>query len=331
MIEDTAATVVLLVGFLSLFGWTLVAGRLAHGQPILEFESRQRVPWHWPVLLVSFFLLFFGPLMVREIFSGVAGDDPAPRPAVLSYWALIVSSFVALALIVLLIKFHTKATWRDLGWQLKKAGYDVALGVVAFLLVGPLVFMLQFIFVTLFEWKSEHPLLETLKEDATGGTFAAVAILAVVVAPVSEEFFFRVLLQGWLERLFFGRVQRRPAGNGPEASTEEPILAALVHEPAEDWHAAYTSPSPDQAAANLAEGSPPRAKSFLPPILCSSVIFAALHSNHGPDPIPLFVLAVALGYLYQRTHRLLPSATLHFCLNGTTMLLVWLQMQGGGE
>ena len=34
------------------------------------------------------------------------------------------------------------------------------------------------------------------------------------------------------------------------------------------------------------------------PILVSSIIFALLHYQHGPDWIPLFLLAIGLGYLY---------------------------------
>lgn len=328
---DPAATIVLLVGFISMSGWVFVAGRLSRGQPILEFESRRRVPWRWPELLVSFFLLFFGPLVAREIFVAATGDGAAPRPTVFAYWTLIVASLMALTLIVLLIKFGCGATLSDLGWRAATVGYDLALGIASFLLVGPVVFFLQFIFVTLFKWKSEHPLIETLKEDTTGGAFATVAILAVVIAPLSEEFFFRVLLQGWLERLCFGHVPSGPpATAGPLASAEEGTTASLAAGSPDEPYAGYVSREPDEAHVNPAGGLP-RAKAFLPPIICSALIFALLHSNHGPDPIPLFVLAVALGYLYQRTHRLLPSATLHFCLNATTMFLVWLQMQGVGD
>jgi membrane protease YdiL (CAAX protease family) len=40
-----------------------------------------------------------------------------------------------------------------------------------------------------------------------------------------------------------------------------------------------------------------------------------MHASHGPDPVPLFVLALGLGYLYQRTHRLLPCVVVHLLLN----------------
>jgi Type II CAAX prenyl endopeptidase Rce1-like len=59
------------------------------------------------------------------------------------------------------------------------------------------------------------------------------------------------------------------------------------------------------------------------PIVISAAFFAVMHWSHGPDPAALFVLALGLGYLYQRTHRWMPSVVTHACLNGTTMLLLW--------
>ena len=43
------------------------------------------------------------------------------------------------------------------------------------------------------------------------------------------------------------------------------------------------------------------------------------HYSHGPDWIPLFFLALGLGYLYRQTHRLLPCITVHFLLNSCSM------------
>jgi membrane protease YdiL (CAAX protease family) len=57
-------------------------------------------------------------------------------------------------------------------------------------------------------------------------------------------------------------------------------------------------------------------------ILATSLIFALLHLGHGAAPIPLFFLALALGYLYQRTHRLLPSVTVHFLLNACSYAML---------
>jgi hypothetical protein len=82
---------------------------------------------------------------------------------------------------------------------------------------------------------------------------------------------------------------------------------------------------PNPAAQCLADGVgfPVRVGSATWPLLVSSGLFAMAHYNHGPDPIPLFFLAVGLGYLYQRTHRVLPCIVVHFLVNATTMMRLW--------
>ena len=64
------------------------------------------------------------------------------------------------------------------------------------------------------------------------------------------------------------------------------------------------------------------------PTLVSSALFALAHVSHGPDFIPLFPFALALGYVYQRTGRPLPSMVMHFSLNLMSMLVLWMQLFG---
>ena len=62
------------------------------------------------------------------------------------------------------------------------------------------------------------------------------------------------------------------------------------------------------------------------PIAISSAIFAALHYTHGPDWIPLFGLALGLGYLYRRTHRITPGLVVHLLLNLVSMLALCVEI-----
>ena len=90
---------------------------------------------------------------------------------------------------------------------------------------------------------------------------------------------------------------------------------------------------PVQATSDPAVTAPPENGSRLPlgpwPVLLSAALFAGLHWSHGPDPIPLFVLAVGLGYLYQRTHRILPCIIVHLLLNSCTMAILLLELLAG--
>ena len=64
------------------------------------------------------------------------------------------------------------------------------------------------------------------------------------------------------------------------------------------------------------------------PVLAIQNILVALISVEripiAPDPIPLFFLALVLGTLYHRTHRLAPSLVLHMAFNATSVLLFFL-------
>ena len=50
-------------------------------------------------------------------------------------------------------------------------------------------------------------------------------------------------------------------------------------------------------------------------------LLAALKIPVAPDPIPLFLLAIVLGTLYFRTHRIMPSIVVHAALNATSLAL----------
>ncbi len=59
------------------------------------------------------------------------------------------------------------------------------------------------------------------------------------------------------------------------------------------------------------------------------VVRHGAHAGQWPAPVPLFLLALVLGYLYHQTHRLLPSLVVHVLFNGTTFLsLCWLIQSG---
>ena len=55
------------------------------------------------------------------------------------------------------------------------------------------------------------------------------------------------------------------------------------------------------------------------PIVVSSALFAIAHVGHGPDPAALFFLALLLGYVYQRTHRIVPCIVTHMLFNAASL------------
>jgi membrane protease YdiL (CAAX protease family) len=55
-----------------------------------------------------------------------------------------------------------------------------------------------------------------------------------------------------------------------------------------------------------------------------AVLSARLPAYIAPDPIPLFFFAVALGFLYFRTHRIVPLIILHAIFNGASLAMATL-------
>jgi membrane protease YdiL (CAAX protease family) len=207
-----------------------------------------------------------------------------------------------------------------------------------------------------------HPLMRLLGGGDLWVQLGA-ALTAVVVAPVVEECFFRVLLQGWLEAAERRRRRRLPGlrrllPHGAAAVIASSLVFACLHARAGDkeYPLPYvTAMLLGQAAASVLAtafalawvrvraGATPRDLGWAPEHLWSDVrtgllAFAAvavptyalqflfwslLPKGVAADPAPLFFFALVLGSLYYRTHRIVPAIVLHMSLNACTLML-WL-------
>jgi membrane protease YdiL (CAAX protease family) len=57
------------------------------------------------------------------------------------------------------------------------------------------------------------------------------------------------------------------------------------------------------------------------PIVVAAAIFALLHG--WPDMLALFILSLFMGYVYQRTHRIIAPLAVHMCVNALAVLELW--------
>jgi len=143
--------------------------------------------------------------------------------------------------------------------------------------------------------------------------------MAVIAAPLFEEFTFRGLLQGWLERhedeiLGFAATERQPHESLPETG---------IANESNDAHEFNETTN----TARPVQGWIPGLPHGWTPILVSGVTFGLAHIGHGVAPISLVLFGIVLGYLYQRTHRLVPSITAHMLFNSYSLVLLWLQLE----
>lgn len=339
--------------------WIWAFLRVAQRKPLVAATPREPVPWGFVDLIVAF-IFWAGTqmaagLMLRQAFgirpSLDAGRSIQETQTIL--WAMACSVIASFVLSLGWVALRTRTGPRRQGFELGHFLYDLAIGLAAFVMIAPVVFVIQAILVSIWQ-PTQHPLILLLQDQPDLGLFLAASASAVLVAPVVEEYFFRGLLQGWmqairwpldLEELLLGR--RPTRSTVPE--TPEPLPAAEGVAPppesTEDFAPPGDNPyAPPPIVAELAEPAHKSGDVAMPgdlashaaahwiatwwPTLVSSALFALAHVSHGPDFIPLFPFALALGYVYQRTGRLLPSMVMHFSLNLTSMVVLWLQLFG---
>lgn len=346
--QELSATVVALVtaaglGSLATLFWLFQ--KHIDGRPLLAYEPRRPVPWNFlaPLALLAPLL---GLSLVRPIGASLeqtadraalaagavaSATVGAPAAAIAScamqssaveyveqrgqqatqlwaIWAQVAGSLaLALACYTLLI-LAFGATREDLGlpssWsELRR---EVATGATAFLAALVPIYAVQILLTTLLEPEHGHPLIEELAVNHSPQMMAAAAMAAVLAAPVFEETAFRLTFQGWLER-----IQEKHLVSRRRLVEDDPLIAAVEALPVDPRQAPDVVPGLPRGWA---------------PMLISALLFAAAHAGHGVAPGSLVVLGVVLGYLYQRTHRIVPSIVCHMCFNGFSIGVLWLEL-----
>lgn len=338
--QSTAMTVVMGISFAILFLvpslilWTAALRNWTSGNALKASESRP-VPWGVVDLAIAMGIWLMGAVvgafltrLVAQIPSGtrIESLDPSEEIAFLGINGLATLGVCVLIAAILFVRHQ--ATFADLGWNFRFFATDLVLGLKAFVMLAPVVYGIQMVLTRLVV-ESKHPLIEMLKKDSDAGIFLVAGFAAVIVAPIAEEFLFRVLLQGWLERLFSGRESNETLVFGgyqqPPAPSVE-ILPPNVAQPDDKLDPANPYRSPSEVKDVPVAESAGNVRRQLIPILVSSFFFALSHWSHGPDPIPLFVFAMGLGYLYQRTHRIVPCIFLHLLLNACSLAALWMTL-----
>jgi membrane protease YdiL (CAAX protease family) len=337
--DPLLGAMVLVLATASFGTWFVLLGRLSDG-PILPYEPRRPVPWHgiWillPVLLVAL-----------AVFAAIRGGDPAEDTAPATAADLIDQiargsaqqmAFVVAFLAVVIVA--SGATRADLGLpkSVHEFARDVRIGIVAWLASLVPVYGVQILLIKLFGPTEGHPLIKMVQEQADPTLFLLAFAAAVLVAPICEELLFRLLLQGWLEKWEAGRFGWRgemtndefPMTNDEARTTdEEPSTTNDEARMTNDDFSVSDQSSFDVGHSSSPTDQPPQIGSAnLPqawlPIAASSLLFALAHVGYGPDPIPLFLLALILGYVYQRTHRIVPSMVAHALFNGMSLFALW--------
>lgn len=210
---------------------------------------------------------------------------------------------------------------------------------------------------------TQHQLVRLIRSSRDAATLALSVITAALLAPLCEEFVFRLVLQGWLEdrlrwlrlrarwlrrrgrglvplmvvALLFAGFHARGASAGPRPEVIRDYLSGaalaqlvtlLAGTAVLRYGAGATAADLGLRRATLRADVRLGLASFLAlaPVLygLQMALTLLLPKRIAADPISLVPFALVVGWLYLRTHRIVPSIVTHMALNATSLLLLWL-------
>lgn len=320
----------LLLGLI-LAAWTRVLGlcwqRLRSGQRLIDHQPKPAVPWGGLDLALSVFVIGLTlSLALRQLHSwypalatgaATATERLASLPASDQLKAMLVSKsaeLIGLALVIGFTVLRSGAAWSDFGFEGGPNWQDVRQAARMFALMVVPVYGLMLVLQQLAPKQyltNVHPILQMLRDSPEparlmGGIF----VMAVILAPLSEELMFRVLLQSWFQNVDVAARSRRLW-----LTTRRPFDVQAV--------TGNLRPSTGEGL-DVAQNVP-----GIWPIASSSLLFALAHFGHALDPIPLFVLALGIGYLYARTGRYWPCVLMHMMNNGLSFVMMCAYLASG--
>ena len=202
----------------SLLVWRWLAKRGIDAIPLRERPAVERDA-ATPLLAIV------GWVLVISAVSQIAGitDEPSLHNVQVSC----IGGAVTLLFLTLLLAYpvNPRAPRRDLaafGITLESAGRAARDGTIGFLASLAPVFAVLMLTAHLRDDDLQHSFLQLLQREPDGAIIAWIVLAAAVIAPLTEELLFRVILQGWLESRL---------GPGPAIAIVAVIFAAVHNWP----------------------------------------------------------------------------------------------------
>lgn len=360
------------VGLAIVCGVVVLAACAGQGcfRGLLPRQRERAVPWGglevftlaflWQALQVStavllirtgFFSAVYGADYSSALLAGAPEGEHALRDARISLWGTAASFPLEILLILGFLGVTRGVLPYQLGWTAHRWRKDLALGYIGWLLVMPCISALNYLVNWLYALGhggkvEEHALVQLLTDPSSPlplGDWIAAFILAFLAAPFVEEMLFRGVIQRWVVRrawsadliiaLSFiiglaGRYDKVQAGlqlgltrdgvvNLLDGFSPALFVLAMIPGYAFAERLAWRwIPTP-----NAARG-----------IYATALLFAMVHYNVWPSPIPLFPFALSLGFIAYRTQSLLGPILMHSLFDGVSAItLVLLSLWPNGQ
>lgn len=326
------------VGSLILF--TVLRRRPKMWAELLPPQRERAVPWNgvdilFMIVLVYMMLPGIAFAMLEQVhffeyYYGVSAlDKDAPRLR-MELWFEAVAFPMQLWLFFTLLRIRGRLLPYQIGLTRYRLPENVIVGFLGWLVLTPFVFAVLYGVESVYSlWSpnEEHPLVRLAQANVlTVPEWILIFFLTVVAAPVIEELFFRGLLQRWVQQRTWGPdvaiVFAFILGLYARASDLETAMSSVPAQ--ERWIALGQGLAPGLFVLLMIPGyiySDVIAWRWLPypnvgrSIYATALLFAACHSSVWPSPVPLFLLALGLGFVAYRTQSLVASITFHALFN----------------
>lgn len=330
---------VMAVGALS--SWVMLIVNLVQGKSVLPVEPWKPRSWGLIDLIMTVVLVVVCQIGFTLAFARLTGfrrEDLEADAIPLDLAAAAgLGNLAAMFAAILWLVFRHRVGVAHAGFSSQRLGKNLLLGMVSALIVLPLLYIVMAVVSLSFKQDYDHPLLQAMLEQGSLNAFLLACLSAVIIAPITEEFLFRVLIQGWLQSIP-SRSFRQILFGAPEVATHDSELidAEVV---------AYASPvsviaieqnpflpqinivgSSVGAIGSNAIGSETLGKPPIWPAILTGTLFGLAHFEYGLSFIPLIGLGIFLGFLYRATHSIWPSLVVHFTLNSMSMLALGVNM-----
>jgi membrane protease YdiL (CAAX protease family) len=255
--------------------------------------------------------LYLVASVLALVATGYKGPAGGAAPTITQFTHIAaVDTLVRILMIGMMIALAYWLTYDRLeGWGLSwnRLPGGVTLGLLATALMAPPIFLVMqatdLVIQALHRASPVHEVLRILQDHPPIATSALLLFSAAILAPIAEELFFRGILQTAL-------IQWNPFSLGFAIEPPLPGFRLYPNLPA--------GPQPELVRSSYLP-APSAARRWVA-ILISSTLFTLVHGQVEFFPV-LMVLALALGYLYERTGNLWASITLHAAFNSTSLAL----------
>jgi membrane protease YdiL (CAAX protease family) len=316
--------------------WIFLTVRILQGKPVLTVASWSPRVWGLVDLLFAVVMIFFWQVQSSLVGSRLLGiergqlKDENNMP--LSFVTLLgVGNLFAISSIIVWVVVRHQATLAQLGFSLKNWFTNLRVGAIAAVAVLPVVYALMALVSIGMNTTYNHPLLDSMKRDGSLTAYLLAVISAALIAPVVEEFLFRVLLQGWLQSwqsstlraIILGASEDKRAVESLQTGTGVALSIPLADGATGAMDATEEIPSEAETShpVNATDATPVRQNHPpLWPAIATGILFGLAHLGYGLSFIPLIILGIILGLLYRATNSIWPSLIVHCVLNSSSMI-----------